>query len=257
MISERGFFSPEAAESRQQLRQAYHEVFDIAEQLTRLLIRPLGDAELDERSTKNIAMHALAAKSLELFQCSILLLEGGCIPAAKILCRALIETVYKLVAIQVSIDAIDLYLQQASQSRLQKLKSVVKYKQKHKNSGVAPGIEAEIKCLSKQKPKKTEPSAWAKLAQMEDFHNLYYQGMSDDVHANIESLSHYLDESSTHLVSFGPSDKDLKTVAAACHRTMLNAIEKYAHFLNVNVSQELSGLSRRIDALEVPLEQDG
>jgi hypothetical protein len=236
------------------LRRAYPEVFEIAEQLTQLLIRPLRDTELAERTAKNMAMHVLAAKSLELFQCAILLLEGGCIPAAKIVCRALLETVYRLVAIQLSPEAIDLYLQQPSQTRLQKLKSVVKYKQKHKKCGVAPGVEAEINCLSKQKPMKTEPSAWAKLAQMEDFHNLYYQGMSDDVHANIESLNHYFDESSTHLVSFGPSDKDLTTVAAACHRTMLNAIEKYARFLNVDVSQQLSGLSRRIDAIE---ERDG
>ncbi len=170
MVSERGFFSPEAADSRHQLRQVYQEVFEIAEQLTQLLIRPLRDAELDEKLPKNMAMYALAAKSLELFQCSILLLERGCIPAAKILCRALIETVYKLVTIHLSTNAIDLYVQQAEQTRLQKLKSVVKYKQKHKNSGVAPGIEAEIQCLSKKKNAKTEPYEWAKLAQMEDFH---------------------------------------------------------------------------------------
>ncbi len=252
MISERGFFSPEAAESRHQLRQVYHEVFEIAEQLTQLLILPLRHAELDEKSTKKMAMHALAAKSLELFQCSFLLLEGGCIPAAKILCRALIETVYKLVAIQLSTNAIDLYIQQAAQTRLQKLKSVAKYKQKHKSPGVAPGIEAEIQCLSEKKPTRTEPSEWAKLAQMEDFHHIYYQGMSDDVHANIESLNHYFDESSGHLISFGPSDKDLPTVGTACLRTMVNAIEKYTCFLNTDVSQELSGLKGRIDALDVP-----
>jgi hypothetical protein len=50
---------------------------------------------------------------------------------------------------------------------------------------------------------------------MDDFHNIYYQGLSDDVHANIESLNHYFDESSEHMMNFGPSDKDLLAVAAA------------------------------------------
>ena len=197
-----------------------------------------------------MAMNALAAKSLELFQSSIILLERGCIPAAKVICRPLIETVYKLCAIQLSAIAIDLYTQQARLTRLQKLKSIQKYKQKHKNTSIAPGIEAEIQSLSNEKPKKTEPHQWACLAQMEDFHNLYYQGMSDDVHANVESLNHYFDEASTHLINFGPSDKDLTLVATACQRIIVNAIEKYAQFLNDRVSEELSFLIPKIDALE-------
>ncbi|HMV59275.1 MAG TPA: DUF5677 domain-containing protein [Nitrospira sp.] len=250
MISELGFFSPEAIESQRQIRVAYREVFEVSEQLCELLLRLLRDAELDRISAKNMAMNALAAKSLELFQSSLILLERGCIPAAKVICRPLIETVYKLCAIQISTNAIDLYAQQARLTRLQKLKSVQKYKQKHKNASIAPGIEAEIQSLSTEKPKKTEPHQWASLAQMEDFHNLYYQGMSDDVHANIESLNHYFDEASTHLINFGPSDKDLALVATACQRTMVNAIEKYAQFLNVRVSEELSLLNPKIDALE-------
>ena len=92
---------------------------------------------------------------------------------------------------------------------------------------------------------------------MDDFHNLYYQGMSDDVHANIESLNHYFDEASAHLVNFGPSDRDLTFVATACDRTMLNAIEKYALFLNASVSEDLSAASLRIDALEAAPQRDG
>jgi hypothetical protein len=52
------------------------------------------------------------------------------------------------------------------------------------------------------------------------------------------------------MVSFGPSDKDLSTVAAACQRTLLNAIEKYALFQNAGVADELSLVSSQIDALE-------
>lgn len=54
-------------------------------------------------------------------------------------------------------------------------------------------------------------------------------------------------------MNFGPSDKNLILVATACQRTMLSAIEKYGLFLNASVTEELSAVSLRIDALEVRL----
>jgi hypothetical protein len=250
MISEMGFLSSEAEESEKQIMEAYAELFNVSRRLSRLFIDLLRDSELDRTSHKCLAMNALGAKSLELFQSCIILLRKGCIPAAKITCRSLIETVYKLCAIQLADDAIDLYIRQEKSTRLQKLRSIQKYKQKHPKSGIGRGIEAEIKELSKEESKKTEPYQWAAMARMEDFHNVYYQGMSDDTHANVESLNHYFDENSEHLVNFGPSDKGLAIVAVACHRTLINAIEKFASYRDENVATELANLSSENDILE-------
>lgn len=250
MITELGFFAPEVSEDEQQLTMNYHELFNLSERLSKLFVRLLKDAPLDHTSVRNMAVNSLAAKSLELFQSSVILLRKGCIPGARVLCRAQIETVYKVCAIQLAPDGIDRYINQEKNTRLQKLRSIQKYKQKHPKSGIAPGIESEIDTLLKEKPKKTEPHEWASLAQMDDFHNLYYQGMSDDIHGNIESLNHYFDEDSAHIMSFGPSDKGLPVVAAACHRTLINAIEKYASFQHVDVATDLALLSEENDALE-------
>ncbi len=250
MISELGFLSPDAEESERQILKAYCDVFDVCTELVNLFLRMLKEAVIDTASEKSLAMNALAAKSLELFQSSQILLQKGCIPATKVVCRAQIETVYKLCAIQLATNGIQLYVRQERSTRLQKLKSIQQYKQKHKGSRIAPGIEAEIESLSKDKTKKTEPHEWASLAQMDDYHNLYYQGMSDDTHANMESLNYYFDENSDHLVSFGPSNKGLFLVATACQRTLINAIEKYALFQNACIADELSFLSRETDALE-------
>ena len=250
MISELGFLSSEVEESEKQIIGAYTDLFDVSERLSRLFIGLLKESELDRTSSKNLIMNALAAKSLELFQSCIILLRKGCVPASKITCRALIETVYKLCAIQLANDGIDLYIRQEKKSRLQKLKGIQKYKQKHPGYGIGHGIESEIDLLSKDKPKKTEPYRWASLAKMEDFHNLYYQKMCDDTHANIESLNHYFDENSAHIISFGPSDKGLAIVAAVCHRTLINAIEKFTSFRNESIASELSQLSDENDMLE-------
>ena len=250
MISEVGFLSPEVNESEQQLAMEYRDLFELSERLSKLFIQLLRDAPLDHESVRNMVLNTLAAKALELFQSSVILLRKGCIPAVRVLCRSQIETVYKLCAIQLAPEGFDRYINQEKCSRLQKLRSIQKYKQKNPKSGIAPGIEAEIDTLSKERPKKTEPHEWASLAKMDDFHNLYYQEMSDDTHGNIESLNHYFDEDSDHMVSFGPSNKGLATVAAACHRTLINAIEKYALFQQVNVAPDLSALSRANDELE-------
>ena len=250
MISELGFLSPEAGEDGQQLEMSYQEVFSLSERLSRLFVQLLKDAPLDHTLVRNVVMNGLAAKSLELFQSSVILLRKGCIPAARVVCRAQIETIYKVCAIQLASDGIGRYISQEKSTRLQKLRSIQKYKQKHPKSGVAPGIEAEINSLSKEKEKKTEPHKWASLAQMHDFHNLYYQGMSDDTHGNVESLNHYFDEDSDHIMSFGPSDKGLPIVAVACHLALINAIEKYALFQQVDVTTDLANLSRENDELE-------
>lgn len=250
MISETGFLSSEAEESERQIMEGYKELFDVSLRLSRLFIHLLRDSELDRTSHKDLAMNALGAKALELFQSCIILLRKGCVPATKITFRALIETVYKLCAIHLADEAIQLYIRQEKSTRLQKLRSIQKYKQKHPKSEVGHGIESEIEMLSKEKTKKTEPYEWAALAQMEDFHNLYYQGMSDDTHANIESLNHYFDDGSEHLVNFGPTDKGLAIVAVACHRTLINAIEKFASFRNSEVATELANLNSENDVLE-------
>jgi Family of unknown function (DUF5677) len=251
MISELGFLSPEVGEYEKQFTTSYCDLFELSEQLSKLLIRLLKDATTDDRSTRAMVMHALAASSLELFQSSIILLRKGCIPGARIICRTLIETVYKLSAIQLTSDGIDRYLSQEKNTRLQKLICIQKYKQKHKSSGVAPGIEKEIDALTKDKKGelKTQPCKWAELANMEDFHNLNYQEMSDDTHGNIESLNHYFDDKSDHIMSFGPSNNGLPNTAYVCHRALINCIEKYALFQQVSVAEGLSLLSGKNDEL--------
>lgn len=250
MIDKLGFLSPEASEDEQQVIINYHELFTLSERLSELFISLVKKAPLDQTSIINMVMHGLALKALELFQAAVIILRKGCIPAAKVLCRAQIETVYKLCAIQLDHHNIDLYIDHENITRLLKLKGIQKYKQKHPKSGVYPEIEKEIDTLTKRTPKQTKPHKWASLAKMDDFHNLYYQGMSDDAHGNIESLNHYFDNDSDHIMSFGPSDKQLPFVAAACHRTFINAIEKYALFNQVDITTALDKLNKENDLLE-------
>lgn len=85
MISKLGFLSPEVDESEEQFATAYRELFDLSICLGELFVQLLGGAELNHASTRNMVTNILAAKSLELFQSSVILLRKGCIPAARVL----------------------------------------------------------------------------------------------------------------------------------------------------------------------------
>lgn len=250
MISELGFLSSDVEEAEKQIIEQYGDLFTLSERLCKLFIGLMKESLIDDTSIKNRTMRALAAKSLELFQSCIILLRKGCIPAAKIICRALIETIYKFCAIQLVDDGIGIYLRQEENSRLKKRRSIQRYKQKYPDFKVSPEIEKEIDALSKKKSKETKPYEWASLAKMEDFHNIYYQVMCDDVHANVESLNYYFDENLSHVVSFGPSDKGLAFTIVVCNRTLINVIEKFALFQNTNVATELSQLNNENEILE-------
>jgi hypothetical protein len=250
MITELGFLSPEIEKSEKKIIKKYYDLFQLSERMSKIFIGLLKQSKIDRKSIKNLAMNALAAKSLELYQSSIILLRKGCIPATKAICRALIETVYKLCAIQLKKEGINLYIHQEKCTRLQKLRRLREYKQRYPNSPTPPDIELVFNKLKNEKPKKTDPHVWASLAEMEDFHDIYYQVMSDDTHANIESLNHYFDEKSAHILSFGPSDKWLAPVAIACHRALINAMQKFALFQGTNITTELSQFNNEINLIE-------
>jgi hypothetical protein len=248
MISELGFFSPEAREDELKIGNDYRDLFQLSEQIAKEFLRLLRDANLDRESERNLALNALAARSLEFFQSMINQLRQGSAPPAKVVCRSLIETVYKLRAIQLSSNGIDLFIAQERKSRLQKLKGVQAYRKAHPELGPSKELDAEVEQLTKERPKKTESNEWARLAEMDDFHNLYFQWVSDDTHAGIESLNHYFDEVSPYLMTFGPTDKEISTVAAIGHRSILLALETYARFQCVSI--DLARYRNQTDALE-------
>lgn len=80
MISEVGFLSPEVNESEQQLAMEYRDLFELSERLSKLFIQLLRDAPLDHESVRNMVLNTLAAKALELFQSSVILLRKDVSP---------------------------------------------------------------------------------------------------------------------------------------------------------------------------------
>jgi hypothetical protein len=103
-------------------------------------------------------------------------------------------------------------------------------------------LSIEVKCI-----KKIQPHEWATLAKMEDFHNIYYQGFSDDVHGNIETLDHYFDVNNAHAFCFSPDDRDLYLVALASQKGTVNALSHYSHTAGIDLSKEMEALNAKVE----------
>ena len=248
-LQELGFLSDEAKESEADIVQDFVRVFDLFDKLSVLFIDALSNAKIEPESTEGLVIHAAAARALELSQSADILLRKGCVPAAKLVCRTQLEAVYKLCAIIKNSDLAHEYISQSKFSRLQKLKSIQKYQQDYPDSKAAPNLTKEIDELSvaAKSLKKLAPHDWASKAEMDDFHRVYYQGLSDDTHGNIETLDHYFDKNSDYAFCFGPSVQDLNIVAHACQRGMVNAIIHYTSYVGNSNPEILKPISDEVD----------
>lgn len=247
MISELGFFSSQAREDEKRIRADHAELFELAENVSREFLRLLEKAELDPNSDKNLRINALAIRSLELFQSTFNLLGQGAVPGAKVICRGLIESVFKLSALQTSNEGMDMYLAQDHASRLKKLQGFQRYNAQKKLPPSAK-IENEIDELKKKKIQSPAVSRWAEVAGMTDFYNVYYAVLNDDTHSSVEVLQHYVDDDSNALLNFGPSAKGLSVAGAICLRAILVGLDKYAVYQGAPI--DLSHYCRENDRLE-------
>ena len=82
---------------------------------------------------------------------------------------------------------------------------------------------------------------------MEDFNNTYYQGFSDDIHGNVETLDHYFDENNSYSFVYSPGEDDLYLVALASQKGTINALSHYSRTADVDLSKELEELHGKVE----------
>ena len=252
-ISELGFSSDESLLVEKNIFERNEPVFRHSEQISRAFIRTLSSAKIDSKSVLNLLVNASAARSLEFFQSVDILLRRGCVPASKAVCRSQLETVYKCVALCNGSVSPEEYINQSKLSRLQKLKGVQRYQQKYPGSNAIPELQKEIQKLHEETKsiKQIKPHHWATQAKMEDFHNNYYQGLSDDVHGNVETMDHYFDQNDNYNFCFFPSEADIDLVAFASQKSIINTVANYAEFNNSNLHSFLENANEVTESIFV------
>ena len=95
-----GFLSDESEEGKNIYLHNYKDVFDFANEINRFSMKLMRNLKIDWNDNHNLIMKTLHIRLNEYFQGTILMLERGMMPLAKVLTRAMLETVFILVALQ-------------------------------------------------------------------------------------------------------------------------------------------------------------
>ena len=95
-----GFLSEECEEGRKNFLTKYYDVFDFAKEINKFSMELLRNQKIDWDNPHKLFIQTLQIRIIEHFQGVILMLERGMIPQIKVQIRAMLESLFILVALQ-------------------------------------------------------------------------------------------------------------------------------------------------------------
>lgn len=214
------YCDPQLAIVRTLIEEKHKEVLSIGQDCYLRLCSRLSGVEYEARSSEE-AMYALCARVLELSAFTLRCARFGSVPSAKILTRSILEASYKICALHRDAKNLDQLINDDIASRLRLNKMIHEYKKDKGAKHIAKGIEKKIDELAALKATKIDPSDWAELAGMTDFHRLYYPWLCSDTHTNVAALDHYFAEERDYALEIGPGDVDLPMTIMTFSRCLM------------------------------------
>jgi hypothetical protein len=251
-IEEEGFLSDEAENGKTDIYKKYADFFNFAKDVNKLCMKLLTSLKTDWGNDHKLIVHTLFLRIVENFQAVYLLLERGMMPQAKVLTRAMLETLFILVALQKKPELLKLYLvDQHEVAHKKALKAALKFKSKPlKEATKKNGIET-LYLQKKAELKNKEltplsPIEWSENADLGDFYNLYYVTYSNSTHSNPSALDDHVDGNPNELnLSTGPSDRDLYDVLKCGIHILIHAANSTELVNGNDISKELEGYVAR------------
>lgn len=251
-----GFLSEESEDGRKNYREKYKDIFDLTKEINRFSMSFLQKLKIDWKNNHKLIIHTLCLRIIENFQGIILMLERGMMSQASVLTRAMLETVFILVALQKKSDLLQCYFDQHEDGRKKALKAALQFKNKGlrasvKKNNLEKCYVAQVNSLKGKELNPLSPKQWAKAADLEDFYNLYYVLHSNSTHSNLSALDDHVDESKDEInLAFGPSEKFIYEVFQCCVYILVNAIHSTAISYDQNISTHLDYYVGKIKELD-------
>ncbi|MCP4552975.1 MAG: hypothetical protein GY834_13250 [Bacteroidetes bacterium] len=247
-----GFLSEESEKGRLNFNQNYQDIFDFSKELNQFCMKFMREQKIDWENKQQLIIKTLHIRILENFQAVFLILERGMMPQAKILTRAMLETVFILVALQKKPELVQNYLDQHEEGSKRTLKAFLQFKNEQLRAQVKENKIEENYIAKKNKLKEKElnpltPKQWAVKAELEDFYSLYYTIYSNAIHSNLSALNDHMDESEKEPnLSFGPSDEFLYDVLKCGFSILFNATSHTALAHGIDIAKQLDNYAKKL-----------
>jgi hypothetical protein len=256
-IDENGFLGEQIKRYIEKIRSTYRDFFELAEDMNRLCQKTMFSLDVRSRDPHGITVGSLYIRCLTTFQGLVLLAERGMMAQARVLARALIETLFTLCAIVKKPELLDVYFKEDKKRRLRFLE---KFKEFHGGKLPENVKQEEIKTIEKDlkedidregiRIRKTEE--WAADAELATWYLTAYAVLSDSVHTTARDLEDHLkvnDRGDIEEFLWGPDGRGVDEILLTGIEAMHFAIGCTLSFFRSQRDKEVTELRVRFEKL--------
>ncbi|MFY9328198.1 MAG: DUF5677 domain-containing protein [Georgfuchsia sp.] len=249
-FTEVGFLSDELTKFRENVRAKHATGFHYMEQTNALAMRimwTLPLANLDEAMAHAVMCYARAVQN---FQGVILIAERGAITEARILLRALAETLFLALGMFEKHDMLALLQEDNAAHRKGIANAIIQMNIAGRTGADTSSFEQEVKEVVAQYGDKPRSIKWSALAYevgVGNIHEAAYRFTSGDAaHATLESLNRHVhaeEGGDLHQFIFNPTDEDLDRTFRAGLASIVKLMELAVTKMGANqFEQDLQNL---------------
>lgn len=231
-FTEVGFLGDELTKFRETVRAKHEAGFRCMEQTNTLAMRlmwALPLADLDEAMAHAVMCYARAVQN---FQGVVLMAERGAITEARILLRALAETLFLALGMFEKSGMLAFLQEDNAAHRKGVANAIIQMNVAHRTGADMSHFEQEVKKVAAQYGDKPRSIKWSALAYEVGAGNIYeaaYRFTSGDAaHATLESLNRHVqakEGGDLHQFIFNPTDDDLGRTFGAGLASMVKLMQ--------------------------------
>lgn len=256
-LEQHGFVGEQIKEWITKIRSDHSDLFDLAVDTNKLCQKTMFELDAHSHHGQEVTIASLYLRSLSTFQGVVLLSERSMIPQARILARALLETVFTLCAICKKSELVNVFINEDKKKRLKFLR---KFRKFHGGKFPDDAKPDEIEKLEKDlqadvergkiEIRKTEE--WASDAGLTELYLTAYALLSDSVHTKVNDLErHIATNEKGEIVEFkwGPDDSELDDVLPLGLETMIIALQSTIDFFRSQRDEAVKDLRARLEII--------
>lgn len=234
------------------------DIFDVCFGINELLMEvqlELKDAVTDVRQ---LLIACLFIRATSSYQAALLLLRRGMLKDGGILIRVLMDTVFRMKAIEVDAGVVTKYIKEDDVIRMKLMNKYASLsndaKDEHKTRHLAGLLKALKRTIEDEGSEGLKSEWFAQKAGLRDDYNSMYSLLSNDVHATVKSIDDLVDrDADDNILGFkvGPGDakRPLMLVLALAGKYGILSVGSCFKILKLSEHEKLKDVPEKLKAL--------
>jgi hypothetical protein len=256
-LEKKGFLGSSIEDWIRKIRTKHANFFALTDNINEEAQKFLFELQPHSKHVQELLIVSLYLRSLSTYQATLLLVERGMMPEARLMLRGLLEVLFFLCAIGKKPDLAKDYVEEHQQYRLKLLR---KFKELHGATfpldiGLedVKSLEEELKAeigAGKFTVRTTEQ--WAQEAGLHEWYLSVYAILSITAHIKVKDLERYLvtDKSGEiRGIKWGPDDHDVKNIFITAAESMLIAMKSASEVFQINKDDIINNLHAELEKI--------